>query len=477
MKFFALSLIGLLLAGCTQVPEPMTVTPTPTEIQPSPPTETATPPDTPIPEEDPVIVGAGDIADCDSRGDEATAALLDRIPGTVFTTGDHAYQDGTAFEFMNCYDPSWGRHRARTYPSPGNHDYHVVGAAGYFEYFGTNAGDPDRGYYSYDLGAWHVIVLNSILPVEAGSQQEQWLRADLSANPAACTLAYWHHPRFSSGIQHGSNVDMQPLWQALYDYGADVVLAGHEHNYERFAPQNPQGVSDPNRGIRQFVVGMGGRSHYRFGFPIANSEVRNSDTYGVLKLTLHPESYSWEFVPEAGKTFTDLGSASCVKLETFIPSNILTFTPTDDATIKSESPGTNYGLERTLQADNSPFDNFLIKFVVSGLNDRPVLNAKLRMYNVNDSYSGGDIHSLTDNTWDEATVTWNTAPINNSTFLASLGPVVKGTWYEVDLTSLIQGDGTYSLQVSTVADDGADYASKERDAEFAPRLIISLGEE
>jgi hypothetical protein len=260
----------------------------------------------------PVLAGAGDIASCSGAGDEATANLLDGIAGTVFTTGDNVYPDGTFIEFTNCYDPTWGRHKARTRPSAGNHDYHTSGAAGYYGYFGPAAGDPEKGYYSYDLGAWHIIVLNSEISVAADSPQVQWLRADLAAHPVACTAAYWHTPRFSSGTHHGSSTSMRPFWQALYDFGADVVLVGHEHNYERFASQDPNGVADPGRGIREFVVGTGGKSHYTIGTPIANSEVRNADTYGVLKLTLHPTSYDWEFIPEAGKTFTDSGAASCV---------------------------------------------------------------------------------------------------------------------------------------------------------------------
>ena len=313
MKFWHMVLIGLLLAGCVPPAGEMTGTPaieTPTLASTSAPGPTSSM--TPSPESDPVFVGAGDIAHCSSDGDEATALLLDNIPGTVFTTGDNAYPDGTAEDFSNCYDPSWGRHKDRTYPSLGNHDYHLTGAPGYFEYFGVRTGEPGKGYYSYDLGAWHIIVLNSNISVKDGSPQEQWLRADLAAHPAVCTLAYWHHPRFSSGAVHGSKPFVQPLWQALYDYGADVVLAGHEHIYERFAPQDPKGTADPERGIRQFLVGSGGRSHYDLADPIANSEVRNNDTYGVLKLTLHPTSYSWEFIPEAGKTFTDSGEAPCV---------------------------------------------------------------------------------------------------------------------------------------------------------------------
>jgi hypothetical protein len=313
MKFVRIILIGLLMAGC--IPPVQELTPTPAMDTPVPTSTSSTVPAptmTPLAETDPVLVGAGDIAHCKNDGDEATALLLDSIPGTVFTTGDNAYPDGTPEDFSNCYQPSWGRHKDRTYPSPGNHDYHIPDGAGYFEYFGARAGEPGKGYYSYDLGAWHIIVLNSNIPVKSGTPQEEWLRADLAAHPAVCTLAYWHYPRFSSGAQHGSNASMQPLWQALYDHGADVVLAGHEHIYERFALQDPRGVADPERGIRQFLVGSGGRSHYDIGNPIANSEVRNNDTDGVLQLTLHPTSYSWEFIPVAGKTFTDSGEAPCV---------------------------------------------------------------------------------------------------------------------------------------------------------------------
>lgn len=263
-----------------------------------------------------VMVGAGDIAACAIPGDEAVAKLLDRIDGTVFTLGDNVYDRGTVGEYENCYAPSWGRHKARTRPTPGNHEYYTAGASGYFAYFGAAAGDPQQGYYSYDLGQWHVVVLNSnsectTISCAAGSAQEKWLRADLAANIRACTLAYWHHPRFSSGLEHGNSTAVAPLWNALYDFNADVILNGHEHLYERFAPQNPRGGADRARGIRQFTVGTGGRSHYGVGTIKANSEVRNTNTYGVLKLTLSAGSYAWQFVPVAGSTFTDSGTGSC----------------------------------------------------------------------------------------------------------------------------------------------------------------------
>lgn len=263
-----------------------------------------------------VLVGAGDIASCDSDGDEATALLIDSIRGTVFVLGDNAYPSGTDADYAKCYDSTWGRHKARTKPTPGNHEYRTSNAAGYFRYFGEAAGDPDKGYYSYDLGGWHIIVLNSnssCSTIRCGfaSAQLRWLNADLASNRALCTLAYWHHPRFNSGAGHGNNTDVAPFWKALYDAGADVVLNGHEHLYERFAPQTPHAEPDNARGIRQFTVGTGGRSSYEFGEIQPNSEVRGGGTSGVLKLELRDDSYTWQFIPVKGSTFTDSGTGRC----------------------------------------------------------------------------------------------------------------------------------------------------------------------
>ena len=270
----------------------------------------------PTPPPDPVLVGAGDIASCDSPGDEATAALIDQIPGTVFTAGDNAYVNGRPDEFARCYDPTWGRFKARTMPAPGNHEYQEdPAAAGYYGYFGAAAGDPARGYYDYRLGSWHVIVLNSNCgPVggcEAGSPQEQWLRQVLAAGDSRCTVAITHDARFSSARAHGSEDDLQPFWQALYEHGADLVVSGHDHVYERFATLRPDGVPDPLFGLRQIVVGTGGRDHRSFGLVVPGSEVRIEETFGVLKLTLHADSYDWQFIPEAGKTATDAGMGAC----------------------------------------------------------------------------------------------------------------------------------------------------------------------
>jgi acid phosphatase type 7 len=249
----------------------------------------------------PTLIAAGDIASCSSSGDERTAALVARIPGTVAVLGDAVYESGTAQEFRDCY--SWGRFRGRTRAALGNHEYGSGTAAAAIAYFRL----PRSGYYSYDLGDWHVAVLNSNCRAaggcERGSPQQRWLAADLAANPALCTVAYMHHPRFSSGL-HGSDTTLGALWTTLSRGGADVVLAGHDHHYERFAPFE---------GIRAFVVGSGGRSHYPVLWRLSRpkSVALDDDTYGVLKLTLGAEGYDWRFVPVAGSTYSDSGSSSC----------------------------------------------------------------------------------------------------------------------------------------------------------------------
>jgi hypothetical protein len=285
-------------AGATETPTAATTTPVSNN------TVTLTPQATTA-AGDAVFVGAGDISTCDNNNAELTAQLLESIPGTVFTTGDNAYEDGTTSQYNNCYNPTWGRLKERTRPVPGNHEYHTANAAGYFQYF-----DNIPPYYAYNLGSWRIYALNSEIGVSDTSPQVTWLKADLAANPSQCVLAYWHQPRWSSGTHHGSNKDYQALWQVLYQAGAELVLNGHEHNYERFAPMNAAGQPDPN-GLREFVIGTGGNDHYDFGNPLPASEVRDDTSYGVLKLTLHSNSYDWQFIPAAGSNFTDSGSAEC----------------------------------------------------------------------------------------------------------------------------------------------------------------------
>ena len=257
------------------------------------------------------LVGAGDIAVCGAPSTEATARLLDGLPGAIFTAGDNAYPNGAAEYFATCYEPTWGRHRARTYPAPGNHEYEVAAAAPYFAYFGAAAGPAGLGYYSYDLGAWHILSLNSSVAANPGSSQYEWVRNDLAANPRACTMAYWHHPLFSSGL-HGNQGMMRELWRLLDQAGVDLVVVGHDHGYERFAPQDADGRLDP-RGIREFVAGTGGAPLYRTKTIQPNSEVRENQTWGVLKLALRGTGYEWEFVPIEGQSFRDFGSADCVQ--------------------------------------------------------------------------------------------------------------------------------------------------------------------
>jgi len=298
----AIALLGMLAArGVGRLPDPLRSGPPPSFAPAAPGAA--------------VLIGAGDIARCNSDQDEATATLLDALEGTVFTLGDNVYERGTVDEFRRCYDPAWGRHRDRTrFPVAGNHDWATAGAAGYLEYFGSAARPSGATWYSADLGSWHVIVLDSNCALVggcgAGSAQLEWLRADLAASASRCTVALWHHPRFSSGRQ-GDHEALDPMWRALYETGAELIVTGHDHNYERFAPQDPAANLDEARGIRQFVVGTGGTDLRSMRATQPNSEVSNADTHGVLRLELGADGYEWAFVPVAGATFTDTGTATC----------------------------------------------------------------------------------------------------------------------------------------------------------------------
>ena len=319
---------------------------------------------------DPVIAAAGDIA-CDPanpnfKGGAGTSAncrqryTSDLAVGTGLTAvlplGDNQYECGSLQAFQQSYDPSWGRVKSITHPAVGNHEYLTTGgtgcdasntaAKGYFDYFGASAGTRGQGYYSYDVGSWHIIALNSNCGdaggCSPGSAQGQWLASDLAAHTNSCTLAYWHIPLFSSGGRAAQN--SLSFWQALYAAGADVVLNGHDHIYERFAAQNPSGQRDDARGLREFIVGTGGANHTSIATVAANSEVRDTSTYGVLKLVLHPGGYDWQFVPEAGGSFTDAGTASCVGSGDTVPPSTptgLSATPGQASLALSWSPSTD----------------------------------------------------------------------------------------------------------------------------------------
>jgi len=301
---------------------------------------------------DPVFVGAGDIASCTSSGDEATANLLDGIQGSVFTIGDNVYQNGLLSEFNSCYDPTWGRQKSRTRPTPGNHDYGngTNNGGGYFDYYnGTGnftgpAGDRDKGYYSYDIGDyWHVVVLNTECGIDAScslASQEQWLRSDLTANASKNVIALWHRPRWSSGPTRPGDSRFQGLWQDLYDHGVELLLVGHDHQYERFAPQNGSGQLDTTHGVREIIVGTGGDDLSGVGAPVANSQVLNNVTWGVLKLTLHRSSFDWRFIPVAGSSFTDSGTDPVHDAPANAP-------PTATVSLDTSAPQTNDALTAT----------------------------------------------------------------------------------------------------------------------------------
>lgn len=253
-----------------------------------------------------IVYAAGDIADCRHAAPQYTgaaqtadliAAGLQQSPGAiVLSLGDHTYPSGLAAEFRDCYAPTWGRFKERTYPTPGNHEYYSKDAAGYYHYFGAPDGTPKAQYYSFDLGNWHMVSINSQLKGDARERQLAWLKDDLSRHPARCTLAYWHEPLYSSG-GHAPKQDMQSTWQVLVDGGAELVLAGHDHEYERFAAQDAQGRLDPARGVRQFVVGTGGAFLTPFLRATPHSEMRDSSSHGVLRLALYADGYAWDYLP------------------------------------------------------------------------------------------------------------------------------------------------------------------------------------
>ena len=488
---------------------------------------------------DPVIGAAGDIA-CDPTnshfngglGDGSSSCrqkytsdlLVNQGLAGVIALGDNQYYCGGYQAFQQSYDLSWGRVKSITRPAVGNHEYLTAGgtgctpanqgAAGYFQYFGAAAGLPGQGYYSYDIGTWHLIALNTNCGDAGGcgatSAQGRWLQADLAAHTNYCTLAYWHIPRFSSGGR--ANANSQSFWNQLYAADADVILAAHDHLYERFAPQSPSGVADPVRGIREFIVGTGGANTTSFAATAANSEVRNDNTAGVLKLTLHATSYDWQFVPEAGKTFTDSGTTPChgaattptatatstttpvagatltaTRTTTATPTTTLTpagtltptATPVPGSTLAlgavadayvSDGVTTNNGTSTTLRVDGSPLVRSYLRFNVQGITGG-VSSASLRVFGNSSQSVGYEVHSVADTSWGETAITFVNAPPFATLSTGSSGPVSAGTWTTVDVTSLITGNGLVSLALITPNTTALSLASRESGAN-APQLII-----
>jgi hypothetical protein len=288
-------------------------------------------------------------------------------------------------------------------------------------------------------------------------------------------LAYWHHPRFSSG-SHGNNTVVQPLWQALYDYGAELVLNGHDHDYERFAPQTPAGVLDNAKGIRQFVVGTGGKEQGVFSTIRANSALRSNSSYGALKLTLKASGYDWQFAPISGNTLADAGSASCTTPAPPPPpppaQTTLTILPSADAYVMPTSANTNFGRTSTLLVDGSPVARTYFKFVVAGIGAKSVVSAKLRLYAVDPSDTGGRLHRVSSTSWGETTIKSSNAPSYDAAMLGTIGAVVSGSWYEVNVTGQVAADGTFSFALESTSTNGADYRSREGGSSTAPRLVI-----
>ncbi len=276
------------------------VPPTPTQVPP-----TSTPPAS---GGDPVVLATGDSRTGCTSGATATANLLSRYPSaTLLLFNGDATDTGAYSEFTNCFDTTYGQYKAQLRPVPGNHEYDTSGGSGYYTYYGTQAHSP--GYYSFEVGTWHLVALNSEIDLSATSAQIAWLKNDLTAHPSPCTLTYWHEPRWSSG-NHGDNTFVSALWQTLYDNNVDLVFNGHDHDYERFAPQNPSGVADTARGIREFVIGTAGAPPYAFATIRANSQVRMTGSYGVVQFTLHPSSYDWQWIGATG-SFADAGTTAC----------------------------------------------------------------------------------------------------------------------------------------------------------------------
>jgi hypothetical protein len=466
---------------------------------------------------DPVIAAAGDIA-CDpalpsfNEGEGSPTScrqkytsdlLMDDNLAAVLPLGDVQYECGGYQAFLQSYDLSWGRLKSISRPVVGNHEYltssgtdctsYNEGAAGYFRYFGLTAGEPGQGYYSYDVGAWHLVALNSNCGDAGGcgygSPQATWLANDLISHPNLCTLAYWHIPLFSSGGRSASNT--QPLWEILYKNDADVILNGHDHIYERFAPQAPDGTLDTARGIREFVIGTGGANLTEIEAFAANSEVHDTETYGVLKLTLHPTSYDWQFVAEAGKTFTDAGTEKChgdppvstpvALTQMAIPSTAVlptlattavTFSPVADAYISKPKPNLNFGTSNMLRVYGGPLGASYLRFEV---NDLPgtVARATLRLYTHSPSNAGYQVHAVTDNTWNESTITYGNAPPIGDLITES-EPFPAKQWTSVDLTPLVKANGTYSIVLITFDGSPLSLASRNAISPYRPQLVVDV---
>jgi hypothetical protein len=469
---------------------------------------------------DPIIAAAGDIA-CDPASESFNGGagnqlacrqqytsdlLMNEELAAVLPLGDVQYHCGSYQAFLQSYDLSWGRVKEISRPVVGNHEYLIsgngtdcteanAGAEGYFQYFGSAAGEPGKGYYSHNIGAWHLIALNSNCEDAGGcfvgSEQFRWLQADLAAHRSLCTLAYWHIPLFSSGGRTAENT--RSIWRLLDSYDVELILTGHDHLYERFAPQTADGMLDPG-GIRQFVVGTGGSNLTEIQFIAPNSEVRNNNTYGILKLTLHPTTYDWEFVPEAGKTFTDKGTDEChgpapVSTLQVIPTPTAMFAPTPtappppattafnykpvaDAYISKTLPTANFGASNMLRVYGGPLGASYLRFDVKDLPGR-VSGATLRLYAYTSSNAGYQVRAMNHSDWGESTITYGNAPSVGDLIAESESFAAK-QWTSVDLSSLITGNGIYDVILFTFDGTPLSLASRNAIAPYTPQLIVDV---
>jgi hypothetical protein len=423
---------------------------------------------------DPVLVGAGDIADCAVTADSQTATLVEGIAGTVIELGDAAYPTGSTADFRDCYDPTWGRFRTRTRPAAGNHEYETAGAAPYFAYFGAAAATPGRGWYAYDKSSWHIVVLNSNCAEIGGcsttSPQGRWLRADLQAHLGQNVLAYFHHPLFSSG-EHGATSDVRPLWELLYAAGADLILNGHEHDYERFAPQDPWGRPDSTYGIRELIVGTGGAPLRGRGVTAANSQVFAS-VHGVIKLTLHASSYDWSFIPVAGQAFADHGTGKTHGRPPAWYRQV--FLASTDAYVDQAHPTTRYGDSTRLRIDGDTGSGLdreaYVKVTVSGLpTGRVVERAALHLWVTSGTVDGPAVYP-TSTSWTGATITWATRPGSTGPAASDARRLHAGEWIDLDVTSIVHGNGTYAFRLRSTSADALETSSMQGPGD--PRLVV-----
>ena len=473
---------------------------------------------------DPVIAAAGDIA-CDPAdthlnggngmvsqcAEKAVSNLLvSQTFAAVLSLGDNQYYCGSLAAFNSVYGPTWGRVKSITHPVVGNHEYLTApgttaatgcdtsntGAAGYFSYFGSAAGTAGQGYYSYNVGAWHLIAINSNCGDAGGcgptSPQGKWLAADLAAHTGQCLLAYWHIPLFSSGGRASPNT--LPIWNQLYAAHADVVLDGHDHIYERFSPQTPTGAADPTNGIREFTVGTGGANHTTITGIAANSVVTNVNSFGILKMTLHQGSYDWSFQPATG-SFTDSGSAAChnassapTPTPTATPSGsatatptatptaspsgpggTFTFTPVADSYVDASAPTTNHGTLTALRVDGSPVVRSYLRFNLAGVTGS-VTSATLRVMPTTSQSTGYTASSVSDNTWGESTIIDSNAPPFGAS-LGGSGPATAGTWTNVNVLTAVTGNGLVSFGLSTTS--GTALSLTSREGANPPQLVVT----